>query len=805
MFNMNIMLILRLCAGILTVLTVSSFKSSASTLTGPLTNSANGHLYYLLNPATWSESETESRTLGGHLATVNDQSEQDWIYTTFSNFGGVQRHLWIGLYDANQTINNGDRLLRQGEFVWVSDDTPAYNNWSPFEPSNSGGNEQAVHMWYPGDFFAARWNDANANLSTLSGVPLCGVVEVDPALAGLEAASVIATAVPEILYVPGSAQKVSQLVGDYDNQLAHATENLTWTRYQLASTDLGVPFTHKGRTYVLFGDTQGGYAGDRDSIAFSTDTNLADGLALTFLTNVSGIWNPITIPDITQSSFEVPAEGVSVDDRMYVYHTTDHSVVRTMGRSVLAVSQDDGQTFNQLYTLSTRHFINVSVVKAGAEDWPGSPTSSGEGLYIFGAGDYRASNVRLAFQPASEIELPSSFRYFTGVDNAGAPVWSTAETNAVALFDHPCVGEFSVAYNRFLGRWLMLYNCGYPRGINFRTAPTPWGPWSDPQVLFEPWVDGGYCHFIHTSWTFSACDSVHDAGRENEWGGEYGPYLFENFAEGSDGWTRIYFTMSTWNPYTVVLMRADLSRQTNSDVTLLVPSRSTWRYLDNGSNQGTAWRQTNFNDVSWRLGNGEFGYGDGDENTIIQSGPVGAHYITTYFRKSFQVADPAAFSSLTFRLRRDDGGVVYLNGQEVFRSNLAAGTVTYTTPATSDVSGVNESTFFAASVSPTNLVAGKNLIAVEIHQINAASADASFDMELRAEHIPPKLGIRTEPAGPIVTWPPSYPAHVLESTDALSPTSFWQRVTQPKILQGDAYAVSISVTNGTQFYRLRRQ
>jgi hypothetical protein len=802
---MNNMLIPKLCAGILTVLTLTSIESSASRLTGPLTNSANGHLYYLLNQATWSAAETEARTLGGHLATVNDQSEQDWIYTTFSNFGGLQRHLWIGLYDANQTINDADRLLRQGEFVWISSDASAYDNWSPFEPSNSGGNEQVVHMWYPGDSFAAQWNDADANLSMLSGAPMCGVVEVDPALAGLETDSVLATAVPEIVYVPGSAQKVSQLVGDHDNQLTHATENLTWTRYQLAGTDLGVPVTHKGRTYVLFGDTHGGYSGDRDAIAFSTDTNLADGMALTFLTNASGVWNPITIPGITQGALQVPAEGVSVNDRLYVYHTTDRSAVRIMGRSVLAVSQDDGQTFNQLYTLSTRHFINLSLVKAGVEEWPGSPTNSGEGLYIFGAGDYRASNLRLAFQPTGGIESLSSIRYFAGVDNAGAPTWSTAETNAVALFDHPCVGEFSVAYNRFLGRWLMLYNCGYPRGINFRTAPTPWGPWSDPQVMFEPWVDGGYCHFIHTSWMSSICDSVHDAGRENEWGGEYGPYLFENFAEGSNGWTRIYFTLSTWNPYTVVLMRADLSRQTNSDVALPVSSRSTWRYLDDGSNQGTAWRQTNFNDISWPLGNGEFGYGDGDEKTVIQSGPDGAHYLTAYFRKSFQVSDPTAFSSLTIRLRRDDGGVVYLNGQEVFRSNLTAGTVTWATPAASDVSGANESAFFTASVSPTNLVVGKNVIAVEIHQVNAASADASCDVELRAERRPPQLGIHTESAGASVTWPASFPAHVLESTHSLSPTTLWQRVMQPKSLQGDAYAVSLSVTNETHFYRLRRE
>ncbi len=93
-----------------------------------------------------------------------------------------------------------------------------------------------------------------------------------------------------------------------------------------------------------------------------------------------------------------------------------------------------------------------------------------------------------------------------------------------------------------------------------RAADQPWGPWSEPQIIFHPWSDNGYCHFMHTSWEFKKCDSVHDPGRENVWGGEYGPYQFEDFAVGDDSITTIYYTMSTWNPYTVVLMKATLQK-----------------------------------------------------------------------------------------------------------------------------------------------------------------------------------------------------------------------------------------------------
>ncbi len=340
--------------------------------------------------------------------------------------------------------------------------------------------------------------------------------------------------------------KISQLVGDFDKERNQATANLTNNRYKLVATDLGVPFRHKNRIYILFGDSFGARGGD--AIAYTTDTTPEDGLDLNFVTDAEGIYKPIIIPGIRQDAFEVPTEGVSIGNRMYIYHTTDSSAAATMGRSVLAVSEDDGQTFKYLYDVSRQYFINVSTVEEG------------DRLMTFGSGTYRQSNVYLSYQPSAEINTRGSIRYFTGLDNSGQPQWGPREQDARALFDQPCVGEFSVSHNRFIGKWIMLYNCGLPqaRGILLRTADQPWGPWSNAQVLFDPWADNGYCHFMHTIPSFRQCDSVNDAGQENIWGGEYGPYQFEDLAVGTDTTTTIYFTMSTWNPYTVVLMKATL-------------------------------------------------------------------------------------------------------------------------------------------------------------------------------------------------------------------------------------------------------
>jgi len=160
----------------------------------------------------------------------------------------------------------------------------------------------------------------------------------------------------------------------------------------------------------------------------------------------------------------------------------------------------------------------------------------------------------------------------------------------------------------------------------------------------------------------------------------------------------------------------------------LIAAGSVWKYLDNGTDQGTAWRAPSFDDASWASGPAQLGYGDGDEATVVSGGPdPQIKYITTYFRRAFNVSNAASFSDLTVRLLRDDGGAVYLNGVEVFRSNMPTGALNYTTLALS----VSEepSVFYSAPIDPSLLVNGQNVIAVEIHQVNPASTDISFDLE----------------------------------------------------------------------------
>lgn len=167
----------------------------------------------------------------------------------------------------------------------------------------------------------------------------------------------------------------------------------------------------------------------------------------------------------------------------------------------------------------------------------------------------------------------------------------------------------------------------------------------------------------------------------------------------------------------------------------LIATGSVWRYLDTGTDQGKAWRLPSFSDASWPQGPAELGYGDGVEGrpeaTVLNYGPnANSKYITYYFRQTFVMDAPSSYTNLSGSLLRDDGAVVYLNGTEVFRSNMPGGTITYATLASSDVTKTLETTFYPFSVSPSLLVAGTNLLAVEVHQFAANSPDLSFDLSL---------------------------------------------------------------------------
>jgi hypothetical protein len=162
----------------------------------------------------------------------------------------------------------------------------------------------------------------------------------------------------------------------------------------------------------------------------------------------------------------------------------------------------------------------------------------------------------------------------------------------------------------------------------------------------------------------------------------------------------------------------------------MVPQGSEWKYLDSGSDAGAAWKEPGYDDGAWKAGAAPLGYGDEGIATEIGFGDDKSQkHITTYFRRTFEVDDPAELSEVRIRLRRDDGAAVYLNGKEVARDNLppAAGAADL---APDIVGGAAEGHLFAHPVQPGILTKGKNTIAVEVHQSAPSSSDLVFELIL---------------------------------------------------------------------------
>ncbi len=160
--------------------------------------------------------------------------------------------------------------------------------------------------------------------------------------------------------------------------------------------------------------------------------------------------------------------------------------------------------------------------------------------------------------------------------------------------------------------------------------------------------------------------------------------------------------------------------------TTLVEQGATWRYLDDGSDQGTVWRGLDFDDSRWAAGPAVLGYGNGDDATVISFGEDKSNkHVTNYFRHAFIADDDVEkISELQLRVFRDDGAIVYLNGREIMRTHMPREQVNYRSYALGGEGWVEK------VCDPCYLRRGKNVLAVEVHQCSPTSSDVSFDLEL---------------------------------------------------------------------------
>ena len=370
--------------------------------------------------------------------------------------------------------------------------------------------------------------------------------------------------------LPGSTKKIEQLIADFDRVTQQPTLSRTEERFGIIGTDLGASFEHDGKLYFLFGDTID-RAGTGDAIA-TTDASSGDaGVRLDFVRGPGERWLKVSPPGVSMGTNEVPLAGVSIGGKIYLMVRTNRAEGRSQGADIakLVRFEPDARRFEVLRDVSRLpqgRFVQVSLHHA-TKPIRGLP-SQGPAVLMWGTGAYRKSNAYLAVTPAESLTTGQGTRYFAGLDAAGEPMWASDEARAVQLFDQPTIGDLSVSFVPQLGLWVMLYDAwpGRPdrpdAGIQLRTSPTPWGPWSAAESVLRP-VEAARGKLIHMANTDDGLEwpikKFNGASRSSEQGAIYAPYVIERFTRVEGDRLKLYYTLSTWNPYVVMLMRSEFT------------------------------------------------------------------------------------------------------------------------------------------------------------------------------------------------------------------------------------------------------
>jgi hypothetical protein len=186
------------------------------------------------------------------------------------------------------------------------------------------------------------------------------------------------------------------------------------------------------------------------------------------------------------------------------------------------------------------------------------------------------------------------------------------------------------------------------------------------------------------------------------------------------------------------------------DSPFIARGSSGWRVRETRSEPPASWKQLGFDDTGAEWANctmpAGFALGAQFTPTVAWGTTLGFGGNTSdktrayYFRKKFNVPNPAAVSALTFRIRRDDGAILWLNNDSTptvmavdtggawnppgapYTFNSLAPNATGNTPGLAD--------YATFSIPAAKLVAGENIVAIQLHQSSAGSSDLLIDAEL---------------------------------------------------------------------------
>ena len=307
--------------------------------------------------------------------------------------------------------------------------------------------------------------------------------------------------------------------------------NATASRWDVYGADLGSMFTSQGRLYVVFGDTFGAPAANpffsvnhsnwrSNTMAYVTSrAEPVHGLHFAvMITNSSGeaeqLLSSKKVVGVEQTV--IPTYGTAVGRTMYLYYMSVKQYGApghwTCNYSGVAYSKDNGEVwakYPHLAWAGNSNFGQVALVKKPPY------------IYVFGIHCGRYGGLELARVAEADVLVKEDYRYWDGDG------WVAALPRAAVTLVPAPVGELSVQWNSFYRRWLMMYLMGPTGQIVLRTARNLTGPWGDAQVVVT----------------------------SKQYPELYAPYITPEWDNGP----AIYFNMSLYGLYQVVLMHTQLS------------------------------------------------------------------------------------------------------------------------------------------------------------------------------------------------------------------------------------------------------
>lgn len=361
----------------------------------------------------------------------------------------------------------------------------------------------------------------------------------------------------------------------------------TLARYQVYGTDVGVmwdngmvddpstPDINEHQVLIAVGDTFGspGMTGRwiYNTLFRSSDTDLSDGMDIPngewFNGNMFGgaplsqkyqarpiinrpSWAPNSVTLIPTAGVSVPTEVTEETPFGTIQYVSFMSVSKwgQAGRwntnySAIAYSTDNGENF----TVAPQSVRYNSFLSANRNFQQSAFVKGDDGyVYVYGTPNGRQGAAYLARVAPEDILDVSKYEYYKKASSGwfgstqakwvkGSPSSASAiigKSGGFLGFTKPgyTVSEMSVQYNEYLGKYIVLYG-DQSNNIVMRTADTPEGTWSDATVLMRQQTGGIYAPMLH-------------------------PWSPATQGTGSE----LYWNLSLWSEYNVMLMKTDLAK-----------------------------------------------------------------------------------------------------------------------------------------------------------------------------------------------------------------------------------------------------